>query len=190
MPYPPSSTGTEIKLGPGVLYHRLVSTSAAVGIGTAKVSSAQSHPYGYGLNLKLIQTSAVVTPPFPSSGAHPPLHTSTPSPAVNPSFHVGHPCPAHRMRVSTFLGSPNDCSLEQFHYDVQCLINQGAAEGVILSAIKRSIKGQAQKIALHMGETATVANILPMSCLHRSMLLNTVGSAVRSALTPQRKAAT
>ena len=156
-PYPPSSTSTDIKLGAGVLHHPLVSTSAAVGVGSAKVSSAQSHPYGYGPN-PLLQ--AVVNPPFSSSGVHPPLHTSTPSPAVNPSFHFGHPSTAHSVRVSTFSGSPNDCSFEQFRYDVQCLINQGAAEGVILLAIKRSIKGQAQEIALHMGETATVADIL------------------------------
>ena len=118
MLYPPSSTGADIKLGAGVLHHPLVSTSVTVGVGTAKVSSAQSHPYGYGLN-PLLQTSAVVNPRFPSSGAHPPLHTSTPSPAANPSFHFGHPSTAHSVRVSTFSSSPNDCSFEQFCYDVQ-----------------------------------------------------------------------
>ena len=111
MLYPPSSTDTEIKQSAGVLHHPLVSTSATVGLRTAKVSSAQSNPYGYGLN-PLFQTSAVVDLPFTSSGVHPPLHTSTPSPAVNPSFHFGHPSTAHSVRVSTFSGSPNDCSFE------------------------------------------------------------------------------
>ena len=95
MPYPTSSTGADIKLGAAVLHHPLVSTSAAVGVGTAKVLSVQSHPYGYGLN-PLLQTSAVVNPLIPPSGAHPPLHTSTPSPTVNPSFHFGYPSTAHK----------------------------------------------------------------------------------------------
>ena len=85
---------------------------------------------------------------------------STPNQVGQPSFHFGLPSTAHSVRVSTFSGSPHDCSFEQFRYDVQCLINQGAAEGIILLAIKRAIKGQAQEIALHMGETATVTDIL------------------------------
>ena len=103
---------------------------------------------------------AMTNPHLQTSGMNQPLHVSTPAPAVNPSFHFGHPSTAHSVRVSTFLGSSHDCSFEQFRYDVQCLINQGAAEGVILLAIKRAIKGQAQEIALHMGETPTVADIL------------------------------
>ena len=85
---------------------------------------------------------------------------STPHQLGQPSFHFGLPSTAHSVRVSTFSGSPHDCSFEQFRYDVQCLVNQGASEGIILLAIKRAIKGQAQEIALHMGETATVADIL------------------------------
>lgn len=85
---------------------------------------------------------------------------STPHQLGQPSFHFGLPSTAHSVRVSTFSGSPHDCSFEQFKYDVQCLMNQGASEGIILLAIKRAIKGQAQETALHMGDTATVADIL------------------------------
>ena len=87
MQYPPSSTGADIKMGAGALHHPLIGNSAAVGVGTAKVSSAQSHPYGYGLN-PLLQTSAVVNPPISPYGVHSLLHTSTPSPAVNQVQHT------------------------------------------------------------------------------------------------------
>ena len=64
------------------------------------------------------------------------------------------------IRVSTFSGGSKDCSFEQFRYDVQSLIKQGCSEALILTAIRRSIKDQAQEILLHMGEEATVADIL------------------------------
>ena len=41
----------------------------------------------------------------------------------------------------------------------KCLINQGAPDGMILTAIKRSIKGQAQ-IVPHMGKSASVSDII------------------------------
>ena len=43
---------------------------------------------------------------------------------------------------------------------VQCLVKQGFPEGMVLTAIKRSIKGQAQEIVLHMGKDATVNDII------------------------------
>ena len=96
---------------------------------------------------------------------HPPV-TTTPAavhastPQGDASFHFGRSNAIHSIRVSTFSGSDRDCSYEQFRYDVNCLINQGAPEGMILTAIKRSIKGQAQDIVLHMGESASVKDIL------------------------------
>ena len=62
--------------------------------------------------------------------------------------------------MSTFSGSSKDCSFEQFRYDVQCLLKQGCPERMVLTAIKRSIKGQAQEIVLHMGKDATVIDII------------------------------
>ena len=83
---------------------------------------------------------------------------STPHPEQ--SFQFGSSNTVNNIRVSTFSGSSKDCSFEQFRYDVQCLIKQGCPEGMVLTAIKRSIKGQAQEIVLHMGEDATVNDII------------------------------
>ena len=62
--------------------------------------------------------------------------------------------------MSTFSGGPKDCSFEKFRYDVQSLVKQGCSEALVLTAIRRSIKNQAQEILLHMGEEASVADIL------------------------------
>ena len=86
------------------------------------------------------------------------VHASTPQ--GDQSFHFGWSNSVHNIKVSTFSGSEKDCSFEQFRYDVKCLINQGAPEGMILTAIKRSIKGPAQEIVLHMGESASVNDII------------------------------
>ena len=83
---------------------------------------------------------------------------STPHPEQ--SFQFGSSKTVNNIHVSTFSGSSKDCSFEQFRYDVQCLIKQGCPEGMVLTAIKRSIKGQAQEIVLHMGEDATVNDII------------------------------
>ena len=99
----------------------------------------------------LVRHQQVSTPPLA-------VHASTPH--GDQSFHFGWSNSVHNIRVSTFSGSDRDCSYEQFRYDVKCLINQGAPEGMILTAIKRSIKGQAQEIVLHMGESASVKDIL------------------------------
>ena len=44
--------------------------------------------------------------------------------------------------------------------DVNCLIRQGWPEGMVLTTIKRTIKGQAQELVLHMGESASLSDIL------------------------------
>ena len=82
-----------------------------------------------------------------------------PNPVPEQSFHFGNPG-INSIRVSTFSGGSKDCSFEQFRYDVQSLIKQGCSEGLVLTAIRRSIKDQAQEILLHMGEEATVSDIL------------------------------
>ena len=78
----------------------------------------------------------------------------------DPSFHFGWSNSIHSIRVSTFSGLDRDCSYEQFRYNVNCLINQGAPEGMILMTIKWSIKGQMQEIVLHMADSASVKDIL------------------------------
>ena len=96
---------------------------------------------------------------------HPPVTTPpaavyASTPHEDSSFHFGWSNAIHSIRVSTFSGLDHACSYEQFRYDVNCLINQGAPEGMILTAIKWSIKGQVQEIVLHMGESASVNDIL------------------------------
>ena len=83
---------------------------------------------------------------------------STPHPQL--SFQFGSSNTVNNIQVSTFSGSSKDCSFEQFCYDVQRLVKQGCPEGTVLTAIKRSIKGQAQEIVLHMGKDATVNDIV------------------------------
>ena len=75
-------------------------------------------------------------------------------------FHFGFPSSVNNIKVNSFSGTSKDSSFDQFRYDVQCLIRQGCPRGMILTSIKRSIKGQAQEIVLHMGESASVADIL------------------------------
>ena len=74
--------------------------------------------------------------------------------------------------MSTFSGASKDGSFEQFHYDVQCLIKQGCPYGMVLIAIKRLTKGQAQEIVLHMGEDATVNDIIT----HYAMIFGDVNT--------------
>ena len=75
-------------------------------------------------------------------------------------FHFGFLSLVNNIKVSTFSGTPKDSSFDQFIYDVQCLYSSRISKGMILTAIKRSIKGQAQEIVLHMGESASVTDIL------------------------------
>ena len=86
---------------------------------------------GYRMNdLAHAHHPPVTTPPAA-------VHASTPQ--GDASFHFGWSNAIHSIRVSTFSGLDRDCSYEQFRYDVNCLSNQGAPEGMILTAIKRSI---------------------------------------------------
>ena len=82
------------------------------------------------------------------------------TPFGNQTFHFGNQNTVHSVIVSTFSGSSKDCSYEQFRHDVNCLIRQGCPEGLVLTAIKRSVKGQVQELVLHMGESASVSDIL------------------------------
>ena len=138
--FPPSGVATEvITPGPG---HPVATQPPAAKMG--------------GLYTPVSQPSIPVhAPPYP---VLPQPVFSTPQPEQ--SFQFGTSNTVNNIRVSSFSGSPKDCSFEQFRYDVQCLLKQGCPEGMVLTAIKRSIRGQAQEIVLHMGEDATVADII------------------------------
>ena len=58
------------------------------------------------------------------------------APHLDQTFHFGNSNTVHNIRVTTFSGSAKDCSFEQFRYDVQCLVNQGCPEGMVLTAMK------------------------------------------------------
>ena len=116
---------------------------------------------------KVEPQKVVISPPLlhtPQNGQMNQLSGTAPVPASTPhldqTFHFGNSNTVHNIRVTTFSGSAKDCFFEQFRYDVQCLVNQGCPEGMVLTAMKRSIKGQAQEIVLHMVEDATVSDIL------------------------------
>ena len=67
---------------------------------------------------------------------------------------------AQQMRISTFSGASKDSSYEQFRFEVKGYINQGIPEGLILMSVRRALKGQAQEMVLHMGETATLKDVI------------------------------
>ena len=82
------------------------------------------------------------------------------TPFGNETFHSGNQNTVHSVKMSTFSGSSKDCSYEEFRHDVNCLLRQGCPEGMVLTAIKRSIKGQVQELVLHMEVSASISDIL------------------------------
>ena len=121
----------------------------------------------FGLPKKVESQKVVISAPVlhePQYGQMNQLSGIAPLPASTPhldqTFHFGKSNTVHNIRVTTFSGSWKDCSFEQFRYDVQCLVNQGCPEEMVLTAMKRPIKGQAQETVLHMGKDATVSDIL------------------------------
>ena len=70
---------------------------------------------------------------------------------------------AQQMRITTFFGTSKDSLYEQFRHEVKGYINQGIPEGLIL-------KGQAQEMVLHMGETVTLKDIIqPFDMLYEDV---------------------
>ena len=75
------------------------------------------------------------------------------------------PEPTHVVppRIPTFSGddSKADISYDQWRYEVRCLLTEGShSEKLILQALRRSVRGTAAAVLLHMGEGATVETIL------------------------------
>ena len=67
---------------------------------------------------------------------------------------------AQQMRISTFSGASKDSLYEQFRFEVKGYINQGIPKRLILMSVRRALKGQAQEMVLHMGETATLKDVI------------------------------
>ena len=66
-------------------------------------------------------------------------------------------------RVSTFSGdsSKGDTPFELWKYEVQCLLSSDShPKGVITQAVRKSLKGEAGKIAMRLGSDATIERLL------------------------------
>jgi hypothetical protein len=96
-------------------------------------------------------------PPPPSRAA---LYSAEPIP-LNAS-HVAHFSAPRVPKLPEFDGNETvDCAFDMWRYDVNCLIrNQVYPDHVILEAIRKSLKGKARTVLLHLGEGASVFDIL------------------------------
>lgn len=67
-------------------------------------------------------------------------------------------------RLSTFSGDPNskgDTTFDLWKYEVQCLLLEAAhPHAVVVHAIRKSLKGEAGKIAMRLGPKAAVTELL------------------------------
>lgn len=96
-------------------------------------------------------------PPPPSRAA---LYPAEPIP-LNAS-NIAHFSAPRIPKLPEFAGDETiDCAFDMWRYDVNCLIrNQVYPDHVILEAIRKSLKGKARTVLLHLGEGATVFDIL------------------------------
>ena len=63
-------------------------------------------------------------------------------------------------RLPEFSGDSKHCSFDIWKYEVECLIKEKVPDTQVKSAIRRSVRGQAQKTLLILGTEATVSGIL------------------------------
>ena len=63
-------------------------------------------------------------------------------------------------RLPDFSGEAKHTSFEIYKYEIMCLIQEGVKETNIRAAIRRSVRGQAQKTLLILGTDAKVSDIL------------------------------
>lgn len=70
----------------------------------------------------------------------------------------------HAPRLSVFSGNANrkdaEADFELWHYEVRCLQQQGNKESVIWDAVRRSLRGEAAHIAMRLGHSATLDELL------------------------------
>ena len=104
--------------------------------------------------------------PLPSRS--PPLHnvpnvntmvTSQPTLTADAIF-----VPTPRVpHISTFSGNPSktDVSFEAWKFEVKCLLNDKTYnEDLLLQGVRKSLRGEAAKLSMHLGEKASVERII------------------------------
>lgn len=70
---------------------------------------------------------------------------------------------ARAPRISTFSGSAakGEAGFEDWRFEVRCLMRDGALhDDELLKSVRISLKGEANRVAMHLGEDATLENIL------------------------------
>ena len=69
--------------------------------------------------------------------------------------------PHHYPRISTFTGdAKSESSYELWKYEVECLMNESYHPESIHHAIRRSLKGEASHIIMHLGPGASIPTII------------------------------
>ena len=64
-------------------------------------------------------------------------------------------------RISIFSGNPNGATTyEHWRYDVDCLLRENYPRGKISEAIRRSLKGDASRVAMYLGPGAPIEQLL------------------------------
>ena len=100
--------------------------------------------------------SGKMNPPPSSGKAETQSHTP---PSQMPWFvtkaHVEPP------RLPVFSGDGKECTYAQWRYEVSCLQSGGLyPPGVLMQAIRRSVRNKAAEVLLHLGESASIKQIL------------------------------
>lgn len=65
-------------------------------------------------------------------------------------------------RLPVFSGSEakGEASFVHWRYEVRCLVSEGLKDSVILQAVRRSLRGQAADVLLHLGEGVAIRDLL------------------------------
>ncbi|CAC5417883.1 unnamed protein product [Mytilus coruscus] len=63
-------------------------------------------------------------------------------------------------RIVPFSGSDKDESYDLWKYEIECLQQEKYDEDVILQSMRRSFKGEAEKVAMRLGSKASVKDIM------------------------------
>lgn len=84
-----------------------------------------------------------------------------PSPMMGIPPHFPHPYPMQPPRLSLFSGDKKDAEYDVWKYEVQCLKREGVyPDESILHALRRSVKGEAARVLMNLGPTATIKDVL------------------------------
>lgn len=69
--------------------------------------------------------------------------------------------PSQFPKIPFFSGdSKNDATYEVWRYEVECLYNESYSPDVIHHAIRRSLKGEASRVVMHLGPGARISSII------------------------------